>query len=207
VKICIISTGRAGSTSLYNLIKDHLGNEYYSITEPFNNKIKRVKEVDSDQLQFITNKSHVLIKTITTQKPEGKTDEFICNWIFNFFDKVILLDRGDITEQAESFAYLIHIDNHLWHTKQVYKMSLVPKEFVDEWKERLLNNKMIITSLSKKYNKKVYYYEDIFVNKNKETLNEIFNYLELDLKEDLVIQWILSEEKKVRLNEKNNKLI
>lgn len=207
MKICILSTGRAGSTSLYNLIKNHLGNEYYSITEPFNDKIKRVKETDPNQLEVIINKSHVLIKTITTQKPEGKTDEFICNWIFNFFDKVILLDRDDITEQAESFAYLIHTDNRLWHTKQVYKMSLVPKEFVDEWKEMLLNNKMIISALSKKYNKRVYYYEDIFVNKNKETLNEIFNYLELDLKEDLVNQWILSEEKKVRLNEKNNKLI
>jgi hypothetical protein len=207
VKICIISTGRAGSTSLYNLIKDHLSNEYYSITEPFNDKIKRVKEVDSDQLQFITNKSHVLIKTITTQKPEGKTDEFICNWIFNFFDKVILLDRSNITEQAESFAYLIHTDNRLWHTKQVYKMSLVPKEFVDEWKERLLNNKMIISALSKKYNKKVYYYEDLFVNKNIETIQEIFQYLELELNYNLVNEWIFSEEKKVRLNQKNNKLI
>ena len=144
MKICILSTGRAGSTSLYNLIKDHLGNEYYSITEPFNDKIKRVKEIDPDQLQFITNKTHVLIKTITTQKPEGKTDEFICNWIFNFFDKVILLDRIDITEQAESFAYLIHTDNNLWHTKQVYKMSLVPKEYVNEWKERLSNNKKLM---------------------------------------------------------------
>lgn len=207
MKICILSTGRAGSTSLYNLIKDHLGNEYYSITEPFNDKIKRVKEIDPDQLQFITNKTHVLIKTITTQKPEGKTDEFICNWIFNFFDKVILLDRIDITEQAESFAYLIHTDNNLWHTKQVYKMSLVPKEFVNEWKERLSNNKKLINNLSKKYNKKVYYYEDLFINKNMETINEIFNYLELDLKNDLVNQWILSEEKKVRISENKLKLL
>lgn len=207
MKICIISTGRAGSTSLYNLVKDHLGHEYYTITEPFNDKIKRVREIDANQFDFISKKTHLLIKTITTQKPKDKTEDFIGDWFFDFFDKVILLDRANITEQAESFAYLIHTDNNLWHTKQVYKMSKVPKDFVDEWEERLSNNKKIISGYSKKYNKKIYYYEDIFVNKNLETLKEIFEYLNIDLNYDLVNEWIFSEDKKVRISENKNKLI
>jgi hypothetical protein len=207
MKICIISTGRSGSTSLYNLIKNHLGNEYYSITEPFNDKIKRVKETDPDQIEVIKNNTQVLIKTITAQRPENKTDEFIDNWLFEFFDKIILLDRLNIKEQAESFAYIIHSNNNLWHTKQVYKMSQVPKEFIKEWEEKLLNDKKIINRYSKQYNKRVYYYEDIFINKNIEILKEIFKYLELELNYDLVNEWIFSEEKKLRINENKTKLL
>lgn len=207
MRICIISTGRAGSTSLYNLIKNHLDRGYYTITEPFNDKIKRIISIEPNQFEFITNKTNVLIKTITDQKPIDTTNEFIEEWIFSFFDKIILLDRSNIKEQAESFAYLIHTNNESWHVKQSYKMSLVPDEIISEWEDRLLSNKNLISTYSKKYNKKLYTYEDIFINKNIETLKEIFEYLAIDLKYDLVNEWIFSDEKKVRISENKNKLI
>ncbi len=204
MRICVVSTGRAGSTSLYNLIKDHLGSEYYTITEPFNEKIGEIKP---NQFEIITENVNVLIKTITNQKPIDKTDEFIDDWIFDFFDKVILLDRLNQKEQVESFAYLTHTNNKFWHTKQVYRMSVVPEEIINEWQDKLLYSKKTINDYSKKHNKKIYYYEDIFINKNTETIKEIFEYLEIDLKNELVDEWIFSEEKKVRINEINRKLL
>lgn len=184
-----------------------MDDQYYTITEPFNDKIKRIRETDLNQFDIIVKKTDVLIKTITNQKPIDKTDEFIDKWLFDFFDRVVLLDRLDTKEQVESFAYLTHTNNKLWHTKQVYKMSLVPEETINEWEDRLLYSKNTINTYSKIHNKKIYYYEDIFINKNIETLKEIFKYLEIDLKYDLVNEWIFSEEKKVRISENKIKLI
>ncbi len=207
MKICIVSTGRAGSTSLYNLIKAHLTKDYYTITEPFNEKINRVNEIDSNQLEFISKHKDVLIKTITNQKPLDKTDDFIEEWIFSFFDKIILLDRIDKKSQIESFAYLTHSNNKFWHTKQVYKLSTVPEDVINEWDERVTYSKKTLTDYSKNHNKKIYYYEDIFIKKNIETIKEIFDYLKINMNTQLVEEWVFSDEKKVRLSEIKTKLL
>lgn len=207
MKICIISTGRAGSTSLYNLIKNHLTKDYYTITEPFNEKINRVNEINPNQLDFISKHENVLIKTITNQKPLDKTEEFIEEWFFSFFDKIILLDRIDKKSQIESFAYLTYSNNKFWHTKQVYKISTVPLDVINEWDQRLIYSKKTITEYSEKYNKKIYYYEDIFVNKNIEIIKEMFDYLKIEMNIKLVEEWIFSDEKKVRLSEIKTKLL
>jgi hypothetical protein len=53
MKICIISTGRAGSTSLYHLIKKHLPIDYYTITEPWNKGWKRNEELTGTEIKLI----------------------------------------------------------------------------------------------------------------------------------------------------------
>ena len=207
MKICIVSTGRAGSTSLYNLIKNHLTKDYYTITEPFNEKIDRVSEIASDQLGFISKRENVLIKTIINQRPQNTTEDFIDEWIFSFFDRIILLDRVDIKSQVESFAYLVHIDTKIWHLKQTYNLSKVPEEVIQEWYEKVNYSKERINHYSKKHNKKIYYYEDIFIEKNNETIKEIFDYLEITMNPKLVEEWIFSDEKKVRMPEGKRKLL
>ena len=134
-------------------------------------------------------------------------DESFYVWLFSFFDKVILLDRLDKQSQAESFSYLVHTKNKEWHRKQFYNMSLVPNGFIEEWDYRLDNLKKILNDLSVKYNKKIYYYEDIFVDKNMEIINEIFDYLELEINHDVINEYIISDDRKVRLKEKTTKLI
>lgn len=207
MKICIVSTGRAGSTSLYNLIKNHLTKDYYFITEPFNEKITRVSEIAANQLEFISKRENVLIKTIINQRPENTTEDFIDEWIFTFFDKIILLDRLDIKSQVESFAYLIHTDAKIWHVKQVFNLSKVPEEVIEEWYGKVTYSKERIDYYSKKLNKKIYYYEDIFINKNNEIIKEIFDYLEITIDPKLVDEWIFSDEKKVRIPEGKRKLL
>jgi hypothetical protein len=207
MRICILSIGRSGSTSLYNTIIRHFGKKYYSIGEPFNDLIKRANNIDKNQFDLISKKDNVIIKTILTHKPSGMDDNSFYNWLFTFFDKIILLDRLDGKLQAESFSYLVHTKNEQWHKKQFYDMSLVPKNFIEEWKDRLENLKKILFDLSIKYNKKIYYYEDIFVDKNMKIINEIFDYLEIKMDENIINEFIISNDRKVRLNEKNNKLL
>ena len=49
MKICILSIGRSGSTSLYNVIRHHLKSEYYCISEPFNFSYNRVNKIEENQ--------------------------------------------------------------------------------------------------------------------------------------------------------------
>ena len=207
MKICILSIGRSGSTSLYKAIKSHLTKDYYCISEPFNHSYNRVNKIDENQFDIISSKENVLIKTIINHIPDDKDEDFINEWIFKFFDKVILLDRLDKKLQTESFSYLVHTKSKEWHKKQFYEMSSIPKEVIGEWERRIENLKKNINDLSIKNKKKIYYYEDIFVNKNMDIINEIFNYLELGINEKIINHYIISEEHKVRLNEKSNKLI
>jgi hypothetical protein len=207
MRICILSVGRTGSSSLYNAIKKHLSNDYYSVSEPFEGSINRPNSFDKDQFGLISKKDNVLIKTIINQTPEGKDEKFINEWIFTFFDRVILLDRLDKTKQVESFSYLTYTKNKRWHRKQFYDMSIVPEKIVKEWDNKIGELKKIFSDLSIKNDKKIYYYEDIFIDKNMNTLNEIFDYIGINMNIGVIKKYILSETSKVRLEEKMNKLI
>jgi hypothetical protein len=207
MKICILSIGRAGSTSLYNAIKNHLTKDYYCISEPFNHSYNRINKIDENQFDVITSKENVLIKTIINHRPDDKDENFINEWIFKFFDKVILLDRLDIKLQIESFSYLIHTKSKSWHKKQFFDMSLISPDAIKEWEVYIRNHKKTMNDLCVKYNKKIYYYEDIFLIKNPIVIDEIFEYLEIIKNPNIVEKYILSDEHKVRMDKKNNKLI
>ena len=175
----------------------------------------------SDKIKQIVIPVDTEVKRIQGKKIEKQTtvfpgymliqmemdDESFYDWLFSFFDKIILLDRQDKRLQAESFSYMVHTKNKEWHRKQFYNMSLVPNGFIEEWDYRLDTLKKTLIDLSIKHNKKIYYYEDIFVNKNMETINEIFEYLELEINQDIINEYILSDDRKVRLKEKITKLI
>jgi hypothetical protein len=205
MKICILSMGRTGSTSLYKTISQHLTDDYYCISEPFNNSVIRLNKIDENQFDYICNQKNVLAKTMVQHIPNNKNINFIDEWIFTFFDKIILLDRIDTNALKESFAYFMYSKSKHWHKKQFYDMSKIPLEFIKEWEIKIEDYKKIINQLSIKYNKKIYYYEDIFLNKNIETINEIFNYIEIKPNFEIIENNILSNNNKVRLE--NKKLI
>lgn len=108
MKICILSTGRAGSTSLFNAMKAHLDESYYSIAEPFNKNFNRVISIVEDQYNHIQKFENSLIKTIVFQHPPEIEKDSYHDWLFEYFDKVILLDRRDKKLQGKfciSFIY------------------------------------------------------------------------------------------------------
>lgn len=199
MKICILSMGRTGSTSLYKTIERHLIENYYCISEPFNETSIRLNKIDKNQFDYINHQENVLIKTMIQHIPKDKDINFINDWIFTFFDKVILLDRIDTKALTESFAYWMYSKSNNWHKKEFYDISKIPKEFIKEWEIKIENYKKIINELSVEHNKKIYYYEDIFLNKNMEIINEIFNYIEIKPNFKIIENNILSNDNIVRL--------
>jgi hypothetical protein len=86
-------------------------------------------------------------------------------------------------------------------------MEMVPKDIIDTNIKRLEYSTNKINELSKRYKKKIYYYEDIFLDNNIETINEIFNLINETPNEELLNLWVLSDEKRVRLRKDEIKLL
>jgi hypothetical protein len=203
MKICILATGRCGSTSLFGCIKDHLPSEYIFLTEPFD-RYKTKKE----SFTIDINTPNVLLKTLVGQIPNKEDGLGFYQFIFETFDKVIILDRKNKLEQTESFAFNTkHKFKDIHNIKRVYYLNSIPKDIMDEWNTNLNEASELLKILSKEYSSKIYYYEDIFVNKNEQVINEIFNYLELTPIDKSINKWIISDNKKVRITEKRVKLL
>lgn len=207
MKICILSTGRAGSTSLYSLLAKHLPSNYYCGLEPFNTGMSRPNGFNINQKSVIESEENVLIKTLIGQTQKEIDIENMYVWLFEHFDKIILLDRLDKQLQVESFSYQTYKNNLRWHDKKRYRMELVPKDIMDTNIKRLEYSTNKINELSKRYNKKIYYYEDIFLDNNIETINEIFNLINKTPNEELLNFWVISDEKRVRLKDDEIKLL
>jgi hypothetical protein len=208
MKICIISTGRAGSTSLYHLIKSHLPNDYYTISEPWNKGWKRNNELTGTEIDMILKSDNVFIKTLIGQLPENENIKAFENWLFTFFDKIILLDRLDDMLQVESMAWHGSFNRgKSWHEKEFYDLEKIPKDTIDAHKIILNDRKNVINDYSTTYKRKIYYYEDIFIHHNMNEINEIFSSLGLKLNKKYLIEYVLSKETKVRINKDEIKLI
>jgi hypothetical protein len=201
MKICILSTGRAGSTSLYNLLEKHLPSNYYCCLEPFNPGMDKHVNVNVNQKLVIESEENVLIKTLIGQTQKNIDLDDMHVWLFENFDKIILLDRLDKQLQVESFSYQSYKNKGSWHEKKRYQMEMVPKDIIDTNIKRLEYSTNKINELSKRYNKKIYYYEDIFLDNNIETISEIFNLINETPNEELINFWVISDKKKVRLSD------
>jgi len=223
MKICILSTGRAGSTSLYNLLVKHLPSNYYCRLEPFDISAEGIAKSISEglirmypinlnkpninQKSIIESKKNVIIKTIIGQTQKDVDIEDMYIWLFEHFDTFILLDRLDKQLQVESFSYQSYKNNLTWHDKKRYQMEFVPKDIIETNIKRLEYTTNKINELSKRYNKKIYYYEDIFLDNNIETINEIFNLINETPNEDWLNFWVISDKKRVRLRDDEIKLL
>jgi hypothetical protein len=160
-----------------------------------------------NQKSIIETKKNVIIKTIIGQTQKDIDIEDMYNWLFEHFDTFILLDRLDKQLQVESFSYQSYKNNLTWHDKKRYQMELVPKEVIETNIKRLEYTTNKINELSRRYNKKIYYYEDIFLDNNVETINEIFNLINETPNRDLLNFWVISDEKRVRLRDDEIKLL
>jgi len=203
MKICILATGRCGSTSLYSCIKEHLNDEYTFLQEPFD-RYKTTKK----GLTIDFNTPNVLIKTLIGQIPNEKDGMMVYEWIFQTFDKVILLDRKNKVEQVESFAF--HTTNNIkdrHNRKRVYYFNSISNDVMDKWELDINIASEFLTTLSKENNAKIYYYEDLFVNKDQLIIDEIFKYLNLTPIKKSIDRWVISDNKKVRITEKRDKLL
>ena len=217
MKIAIVCNGRSGSSSIFNYINFCLLNEkkkYHTFFEPFNfinpdreDKIKNIKD--------IINKENVLIKTFV-DKDNYPYESFInvdeyYNWFYSFFDKVIVLERKNKRLQAESLVYHIKLSKNrtvspYWHKPKYYDLNESDEQSIIELTNHLQSESLILKSISER-GYPLFYYEDIFVDKNIEVIKQLNNYCEIEYNQKCIDEWILSPYKKVRIETKPNNLI
>ena len=148
MKILIISLPRTGSTSLLTNLGKEKGLEI--IFEPWDG---------SERSTYKSNMINCCLKTMIFQSPETNYLDYHKK-ISKEFDEVILLSRRDLSECAESWAYLKHHNHKNFNSTQHYVWKTPPnieyhKNDIYKW-----NNEL--TQLSEFLNIGITYYEDIF---------------------------------------------
>jgi hypothetical protein len=205
MKIALLTSARSGSTSLFHLFEEILKpKRYVCISEPFNSFWRNPTGLKLYDTSFFEKKENVFIKTFVSdlQRPiEFKDDEeSYWDWFFTYFDKVIILDRKDKELQSESLTYhLKNKDFYSWQRKQFYDLSKIEKEEIEN------SRKILIRDSEKKhvFSQKgypIFYFEDLFIDKNVDTISNLFSYLNLDLRNDLIQKYIISDSFKIRID-------
>ena len=215
MKILLLATPRSGSTSLTKLINSHMSefSNYKLFMEPYNIKLSNsIRSIIP--LQSYDN---LLVKNLFLDgyEIEYPTDLFnnvyqYFNWCYSFFDKIIILDRKNKIRQSESFAVNETINRTIgvdWHTPKIYDIDKIDQEYIATMVERYNNSSNILKDISVTNKFPLVYYEDIFEDYNRDIINNLFKYLGLDLIEDYYKEFVLSPNRKVRIEKSHKKLI
>lgn len=197
MKILLICLPRTGSTSINDYFKVS-NKDFITFSEPFNEKGRFGFFKYNDVIKH----DNVFVKHIFTQKPKDlpTISDFELFEKFRLdFDKIVFLDRKNIKEQAESLSKAVVTG--VWHANYIYSE--------EEGHNRNLKNETInLTYLKEEMLKiydenkfKMFYYEDIFFDKNNmlNFLSEIHSeYNEENYKRYLDITKKYRIEKKIR---------
>lgn len=205
MKILILALPRTGSSSL--LRKIHKQN-YIGFFEPYGLPAKKNYNYPYPLKELSENKN-VVVKQMICDIPNVKDFpiEFFPHPHVNptlyvlqqydftkYFDKVILLDRKDTIEHLESYIHVLYKLDKKESVHSKWQKNDVPKEWTEKIiKENKHNQFYIMKSeillLSKKLNIDITWYEDLFGNDRKKSLDIIKSWnLDLDsnqLNEDL----------------------
>lgn len=205
MRIAILTTARTGSTCLYHLIENHLPKSYVCISEPFNNHWRDKINLNTYDIDFFENKSDVFIKTFVSklQRPKSllENDSKFWIWFFKYFDKIILLDRLDKDLQSESLTYhLKKNDISSWQKPQKYDLSNISKDEIFTTKDILINDANLINEFNK-IGYPLFYYEDIFLKKDKSIIESMFDYIGLNLNKIQYDMHIMSDFWKIRIDD------
>lgn len=210
MRIAILTSARSGSTSLFHLIDEHLmSQKYLSVSEPFNGYWRGPAGLNTYDIDFFEDKNSVFIKTFVSKLQRPKTfwgnEDGYWDWFFNYFDKIIILDRINKDLQSESLTYHMKKgDLSSWQKKQFYNLSNLKKEDIEDSKNILIEDSEKMHSFTKK-GFPIFYFEDIFIKKDRTKIEELFDYLDLRLNEVAYEKYVLSDTFKIRLKEGENK--
>ena len=209
MKIAILTSARSGSTSLFHLIEKHLApKRYFSVSEPYNSGWRDRAKLKTYDIDSFNTQSKLFIKTFVSDLQRPKTfkddEEGYWKWFFNYFDKVILLDRVNKDLQSESLTYHLKKNEiYSWQKKQYYDLDNIKNEEIENTKDILIRESNKLHNFSKNGYPLVYF-EDIFIEKNKQKLEELFKYLNLLLDDELYEKYVLSDTYKIRIEKKEN---
>lgn len=219
MKILILATPRSGSTSLAKFIDSHLVLQNYKMfIEPYAllNHNDYSDKFDCETTDLLLGYDNIIIKNlILVGYDEYPTKTFnnvyeYLEWCSNFFDKIIILDRKNKIAQAESFVInetLARERGIGWHTPKVYDLDRIDKSYLRDMVNRYTESSKILRELSESKNIPAFYYEDIFLEHNTNTIKNLLEYLEIELIYDNYNEFILSPGRRVRIEKILRKII
>jgi hypothetical protein len=73
--------------------------------------------------------------------------------------------------------------------------------------DRYTKSSEILHNISSKQNFPIFYYEDIFLEKSRKHIEQLFNYLDIEINESSYIEYILSPHRRVRIDKNKQILI
>jgi hypothetical protein len=219
MKILILGTPRSGSTSLVKFIDSHIKlSNYQMFIEPFNQNLYPNKEydIDRDTILYVTKYNNVLVKSLFLLEHEeypiksfNDIYEYL-NWCYSYFDKIIILDRKDKLAQSESFAInetFMRERGIGWHTPKIYDVDKIEPSYIKTMIDRYTESSEILHTISSKQKFPMFYYEDIFLEKSRKHIEDLFSYLDMKMDESNYMEWILSPYRKVRIDKNKQNLI
>ena len=188
MKICIISSiGRSGTTSLYNLISLCLPKYYISLNEPFG------PHQTGNEMNVIEHTPDILVKELLNHTVRDEV--FPYEWVYQTFDKVVVMERRNKREQAESHAFHSYNKANFktWHDRKEYDLSNIPEEYIKSLADQSEN-------LMQYHKGNIYYYEDVFMEHNLDLLMEIMNSVGVtEVPKKVLNDYFYSPKKKVRI--------
>jgi hypothetical protein len=188
MKICIISSiGRSGTTSLFDMMSLCLPRYYTCLNEPF------FRHQRGQEMNLIENNPNVLVKELLNHTVNNGV--FPYDWMYQTFDKIIVMERRNKWEQAESHAAHSYIGNNLktWHNRKEYDLTNIPTEYIKALADQS-------EDLMQYHKGNIYYYEDVFMEHNLDLLMEIMNYVGItEVPKKVLNDYFYSPQKKVRI--------
>lgn len=213
MKIQIIGTPRSGTTSLSRMIWHHIESiGYVKFLEPFNPRFYEYYKSSGycfDSYEPLKQFNKLLIKNIfLSENKEYPEKQFNSNrehieFTSTFFDKVIILDRKDRFSQTESFVVnetAERLTGISWSTPKIYRTDNLDANFFNNIFGRLKESEIELYNFSQKYNYPLFYYEDIFTKHNINELERLFNYIGIEMRMDLVEDWVFNKKRRVRID-------
>jgi hypothetical protein len=207
-RIAILARPRSGSTSLFRMIESQIENDGFKcFYEPYNPNIysRYYKEgINFDSLDPILKYDKLFIKTLFgcsqyPSKSTGNDESGFSTWMSTFFNKVIVLDRRDKRLQAESLLANLESGKD-WQLPKIYEIDKIETIRIEkEIKDfTYFSNKLKI--LAEKENWPMFYYEDLFIDHNFAEIQRMFSYLELEIDNNKIQDFIISDKRKVRID-------
>ena len=214
MKILLLGTPRSGSTSLVRLIDSHIDlPNYKMVIEPFN---KSLYSNEKHTIESLLEYKNILVKNLfLIGNDEYAENSFIdvyeyFNWCYSYFDKIIILDRKDKIAQSESFAInetLMREKGVDWHTPKIYDLDSIDKSYLETMIDRYTKSSEILHTISSKQKFPIFYYEDIFLEKSRKHIEDLFSYLGMKLNESNYEEYILSPYRRIRIDKNKKNLI
>jgi len=202
MKILLLSLPRTGSTVFGKAMSLALKTLY--LDEPFKKEtISSINQnIHQKKYELLINTEDVLVKNQYGQLPYIPSIDYEKNYgsFLQLFDRKIFLLRRNIEEHVESMINLYWVGNHQnkfnqIHTKYIYED--IPDWFVNKYytdlKEHITKGTEFIESHTN-FQNRVFYYEDLFTEKNEKTIlsiKEIFPNLD----ENILRPYLLPEKR------------